>query len=70
MEEVEDTRILARKIVTERNLGMVREELLKINGERRLISTSSRGHVKVQIAGFIPFNADYHVPKLHPPKNN
>ncbi|CAN6578021.1 unnamed protein product [Malus baccata var. baccata] len=25
---------------------------------------------KVKIAGFIPFNADYHFPKPHPPKNN
>lgn len=70
VEEVEDTRILGRKMVPERNLGMVRGEVLKSNGERRLRSTSSRGHVKVKIAGFIPFNADYHVPKPHPPKNN
>ncbi|TQD72165.1 hypothetical protein C1H46_042305 [Malus baccata] len=69
VKEVEDTRILGRKMVPERNLGMVREEVLKSNGERRLRSTS-RGHVKVKIAGFIPFNADYHFPKPHPPKNN
>ncbi|KAM1477991.1 hypothetical protein TB2_039204 [Malus domestica] len=70
VKEVEGTRILGRKMVPERNLGMVREEVLKSNGERRLRSTSSRGHMKVKIAGFIPFNADYHVPKPHPPKNN
>lgn len=30
------------------------------------------GHpaVKVKMGGFIAFNADYHVPKPHPPKNN
>ncbi|KAM1026343.1 hypothetical protein ACFX2C_039366 [Malus domestica] len=70
VKEVEGTRILGRKMVPERNLGMVREEVLKSNGERRLRSASSRGHVMVKIAGFIPFNADYHVPKPHPPKNN
>lgn len=70
MEEAADTRIGGRKMMPERNLGMVKEEVLKSNGKRSLRSSSSSGRVKVKISGFIPFSADYHVPKPHPPKNN
>ncbi|KAM1740268.1 hypothetical protein FF2_015466 [Malus domestica] len=70
VEEAEDTRIGGRKMMPERNLGMVKVKVLKSNGERRLRSASSSGRVKVKLPGFIPFDADYHVPKPHPPKNN
>ncbi|KAG2702572.1 hypothetical protein I3760_06G096100 [Carya illinoinensis] len=42
------------------------------NVERKLGSlTRSSDEVKnIDEAGFIPFNADYHPPRHHPPKNN
>ncbi|XP_040366475.1 uncharacterized protein LOC121050479 [Rosa chinensis] len=50
---------------------------ININVRPQRLRNISRGHphtrrrVKVKIAGnFIPLNADYHVPRPHPPKNN
>lgn len=37
---------------------------------QRLRNISSRAHRRVKVKTFIPLNADYHVPKPHPPKNN
>ncbi|KAF8037489.1 hypothetical protein BT93_B0399 [Corymbia citriodora subsp. variegata] len=31
---------------------------------------SPRRSVRVKMGGFVAFNADYHVPKPHPPRNN
>lgn len=39
-------------------------------GPQRLRNISSRAHRRVKVTTFIPLNADYHVPKPHPPKNN
>ncbi|ONI08989.1 hypothetical protein PRUPE_5G210900 [Prunus persica] len=75
MDEVECTRIIGgRKMsMPKRISGMINEEgFNNIGRERRFIrSTSSRRpRMKFKIEGFIPLNADYHVPKPHPPKNN
>ncbi|KAF3437995.1 hypothetical protein FNV43_RR20751 [Rhamnella rubrinervis] len=43
----------------------------EIESKVRHTSSSTRGRgLKVKMSGFIAFNADYHVPKPHPPKNN
>lgn len=65
-------------------LGSVKEEdrktigsIRNCNTEGKVISkverklrNESRRRLKVNMSGFIAFNADYHVPKPHPPKNN
>lgn len=35
-----------------------------------LVRAVPRSMDDVKMAGFVAFNADYHVPKPHPPKNN
>lgn len=36
----------------------------------RYTSSTRRRGLKAKMSGLIAFNADYHVPKPHPPKNN
>lgn len=42
----------------------------KLKGESKFSNRSPHPVVKVKVGGFVAFNADYHVPKPHPPKNN
>lgn len=41
-----------------------------LNVEGKFSNRSPHPAVKVKMGGFIAFNADYHVPRAHPPKNN
>ncbi|PQM39046.1 hypothetical protein Pyn_23422 [Prunus yedoensis var. nudiflora] len=72
MDEVERTRIIGGRKMSMPE--MINEEgFNNIGRERRFIRSTSnlrRRQMKVKIDGFIPLNADYHVPKPHPPKNN
>jgi hypothetical protein len=47
---------------------MIKGEGLK--GDDSKIEGSAQYSMDVKIAGFAALNADYHVPKPHPPKNN
>lgn len=42
----------------------------KMKSKLRYYKSGRRRGLKVKMSGFIAFNADYHVPKPHPPKNN
>lgn len=41
-----------------------------LNVECKLRNRKPRTDRKFKMAGFTAFNADYHVPKSHPPRNN
>ncbi|KAJ7956526.1 hypothetical protein O6P43_022955 [Quillaja saponaria] len=79
-------RLGGRKIMSQRVLkeGKYYEHLINVvedSNSKKISSTGAaphsgrrRGHRRrvnhVQMAGFVAINADYHVPKPHPPKNN
>lgn len=59
-----------RKMMVERVLPMV-EDQEHFVGDCNLKSTSTRRRrLKAKMTDFRAFNADYHVPRPHPPKNN
>ncbi|EXB28902.1 hypothetical protein L484_012661 [Morus notabilis] len=81
MADVGNNRHGGRKMMVERVLPMVEEEHFVgdcdirekgiLNVKCNLKSTSTRRRrLKAKMADFIAFNADYHVPRPHPPKNN
>lgn len=41
-----------------------------LNENCKLRKRGPKPAVDVKMAGFVAFNADYHVPRSHPPKNN
>ncbi|KAM3703358.1 hypothetical protein ACJW30_04G090500 [Castanea mollissima] len=91
--EVGDARLIGRKMMIKRVLGIVKEEGLKGEDSKNIKgavpSVGNCNHegkgvlnencklrkrgpkpMDVKMAGFVAFNADYHVPRSHPPKNN
>lgn len=39
-------------------------------GVKRELSKGSRGSMRVNMSDFVSWNADYNVPRPHPPRNN
>ncbi|EXC44577.1 hypothetical protein L484_000211 [Morus notabilis] len=80
MADVGNKRRRGRKMMVERVLPMLEEEHFVgdyehfyriLNVKCNLKSTSTRRRrLKAKMTDFRAFNADYHVPRPHPPKNN